>query len=168
MGRPKSDIIQCHKCHKEFRVEELVSYCTAMAKKPNNYCPKCLEWVQEDERFRMEVCRVFGLKGPGVGPQINRERDKLMTEYGYTMDTITECLRYVYDIKKIIPIKATLYFVTPIMIDEMNKYKRMQKAEGNSLAQAMNITTITEHIVPEKKEVKETKPKFDFDSFFDD
>ena len=168
MGRQKSDIINCYKCHYSFRAEELVSYCTITSKVAHKYCPKCLEWVQADERFRMEVCRIFGLKGPSVGAQINNEREKLMTEYGYTMDTIIECLRYVYDIKKIKPKKATLYFVTPSMIDEMMKYKRIQTAEGNSLAQAMNVTTITEHIVPQKKEVKETKPEFNFDSFFDD
>ena len=168
MGRPKSDIIKCHKCRQDFRADQLIKYKTVFGEKSYSYCPKCLEWVQADERFRVEVCRIFGLKGPQVGGHINKQRKKLVEEYGITEDTIVECLRYVYDIKKIPPLEETLYFVTPAMIAEMNKYKTAQKAEGNSLAQAMTTTTVTEHVVPEKKEIKETKPEFNFDSFFDD
>ena len=156
---------QCYKCKEQFRKEELVDYCTARAKTLHSYCPKCLREVQEYEWFSNEICKIFGVKMPG--PQINTERKKLKETYGYTDQTIIDCLKYVYEVEKIKQEKVTLYFVNTTMMEKMMKYKRMQKNEGNSLAQAMH-SNFTEYIVP----IREAKPRepelLNPDDFLDD
>lgn len=157
---------KCFKCGQIFRREELIDYARAGATTLHSFCPTCLELEQIKERFDNEVCKIFGIKKPGT--QINTERKRLIDTYGYTDQTILDCLHYVYDVKKIPPKKATLYFVTPTMVDEMMKYKRTLATEGRSLAQAMQSSSFTEYVVPVREATPRQKQLLNPDDYFDD
>ena len=145
--------LKCFKCKKVFNSSELVSYCKEGTETPHNYCPKCLEEIQWYEKYINTVCRIFHLLAPG--PRINKEH-KLLIEKGYTDRTITECLEYIYDIKKAIkPTVATLYFVNADSINEMMEYKRNTHQNPDAIVSAMTKMTFKEYIVP----IKEAQPR---------
>ena len=157
----------CHMCRQQFKREELIDYARAGSKTSYSFCPACLKKEQEKEWFYNEICKIFGVKAPG--PQINAEHKRIQDTYGYTDQTIIDCLHYVYEIEKIPQKKVTLYFVNPTMIEKMMKYKRMLAAEGNSFAQAIKETTQRESIIVKVREATPRKPEIlNPDEFLDD
>lgn len=157
---------QCFECKQPFRKEELVDYCREGSNTPHSFCAKCLEEVQSRERLQKEVCRIFGLLAPS--PRVNKERTRLREAYGYTNDTITECLKYVYDVEHAYKGDATLCLVTPAAMERMIQYKRTKQVETEHIAQAMD-TQYKTFIVPLKKEKeKEKDTSIDFDALFID
>ena len=144
---------QCYTCKQSIRKDEMISYAGLNANTPHWYCKKCYEAKLERERFSMKVCEIFGIKSPG--PVIWTQRKKLQETYGYTDNTIIDCLEYVYNVKKVNKLSESLYFVKPAMMEEMKKWKATKRGEAGSLAAAMANTTIVEHDAP----IREYRPK---------
>lgn len=157
----------CSGCKESFRKTELVEYFSASGKTSNWYCPKCLEEKQARERFSNKVCQIFGLKTPG--PVIWTQRKRIMSEYGYTDDTIIDCLDYVYNVMKIKKLSESLYFVKPEMVEKMRVWKNQQSVKAGSIAAAVANTEMKTYIVPvrenthKKKEIDISEGVFDDD-----
>lgn len=79
---------------------------------------------QENKRFADEVCKIFGMKGPG--PLIYTQRKRLRDE-GYTDDEILFTLKYIFDTKKVSKNKATLGLVPYYIADALKKKKGVDK-----------------------------------------
>ena len=162
MGRT---IKQCYECKEKFRIEELVDYAGPRAKVMHSYCPNCLKEKQSRDKFSDKVCAIFGLKGPG--PRIWTERKRIIQTYGYTDDTIIDCLDYIYNIEKKKVLSESLCLVKPPMVDKMMRYKRAKENESFKLAQAMNMETV-EYIVPIKENNVSNKVILDPDTLLED
>ena len=93
--------------------------------------------------------------------------NQLKEDYGYSDQTIIDCLHYAYDVEHIEKQKNTLYFVSPAMVERMMKYKREQAAKGSSFAQAMN-TSFTKYVVPMQQDKPREKKILNPDDFLDD
>lgn len=157
---------KCHTCKQEFRSEELVYYCTLTAKTGFYYCPKCLEEKQAREKFSNTVCFIFGIKSPG--PRIWTERKRLQVTYGYTDQTITDCLEYIYKVENKKRLAESLCLVTPTMVHKMMQYKNFIANRANNLVNASEVTT-TEYIVPVKEKVENKKKQIlNPEDFLDD
>ena len=155
----------CAGCKQDFRKTEMIEYFSASGKTSNWYCPKCLEEKRARERFSNKVCQIFGIKAPG--PVIWTQRKRLMNEYGYTDDTIVDCLDYIYNVEKIKKLSESLYFVKPDMMEKMRKWKSEQAAKAGSLAAAMN-TEMKTYLVPvQENTTKKHETNID-DGLFDD
>ena len=156
--------LKCYGCKQDFRRDELISYASATSNKAHNYCRKCLIEKQERERFSNAVCKIFGLKVPG--PRIWTERKRLQETYGYTDDTIVDCLVYIYNVEKAKKLTESLALVKPPTVEKMLKYKRSKEREQQQLATAAQ-TEIKEHIVSVKENVKENKNILNADDFLE-
>lgn len=143
---------KCFKCKEVFRNEEMVEYSGPRSNTKHWYCKQCHDKQIEKDRFSDTVCRIFGIKLPGA--MIWTQRERLINEYGYTDDTIIQCLEYIYNVEKYKKIKPTLGLVTPTNIDKMRQYQRTKKNNSLNLAHAMQ-TEYKEYIVP----VQEFKQK---------
>ena len=152
-------IHKCFECKEKFRTDEMINY--------NNkwYCKKCYEDKLARERFSDKVCKIFGVKAPG--PRIWTERKRIIETYGYTDDTIVDCIEYAYNVEHITKKTITLYFVNPPMVEKMKAYKRANQAKAISLAQATNQQTF-EHIVPIKENTKNQKKIYNPDDWLGD
>jgi hypothetical protein len=89
---------KCHVCKEVFRNEDMVSYTGPKAKTSYWYCKKCYNEKIEQEKFANKVCTIFGIKTPG--PRIWTERKRLIDTYGYSDETIVDCLDYIYNVLK--------------------------------------------------------------------
>ena len=155
----------CYGCKHTFRKEELVHYTSLKAKNGHWYCPKCLAERESREAFSNKVCEVFGIKAPG--PRIWRDRERLIMQFGYTDQTIMDCLDYIYNIKKMKKLTESLALVTPSMIDQMKQYKRKQSANSGSIIAAINQPM--EHQEVEVQEnTTSNKQKINFDDWLED
>ena len=81
---------KCAGCKQEFRKDELIQYATLSGKTTYWYCKDCYEEKLAREKFSNKICEIFGIKSPG--PRIWTERKRLRDKYGYTDNTIIECL----------------------------------------------------------------------------
>lgn len=141
--------LQCHSCKQSFPKNILVAHASNRAKQMYNYCPKCLKEKQEGEYFFDKVCEIFGIKAPG--PIIYTQRKRIKDKYGYTDQTIIDCLEYVYKIENKKKLSESLYFVQPEYVDKMLKYKNQENIKQNKIASAAaNFQTQT-YIVPIKE-----------------
>lgn len=157
---------KCFGCKQDFRKEELVEYFSITGKTSNWYCPKCLEEKQARERFSNKVCEIFGIKSPG--PRIWTERKRLKNTYGYTDDSIVDCLEYIYYIQKKDKLAESLALVNPKFMAQMKAWKNTQKAQASSLTAAIVNTEMREYVVP-VQENKEQKKEISLeDGLFDD
>lgn len=157
---------QCSGCKEQFRKTELVEYSSITGKTSNWYCPKCLAEKQSRERFANKVCQIFGIKAPG--PVIWTQRKRLQNTYGYTDDSIVDCLDYIYNVKKMKKLSESLGLVNPRNMEDMRKWKEQKKAEGSSLAAAVANTEMKEYIVPIRENNKKKKEISLDDGLFDD
>lgn len=154
---------KCHICKEVFRNEEMV---IPNSKTFHWYCKKCYDKKIAQENFSNKVCKIFGIKAPG--PRIWTERKRLIDTYGYTDETIVDCLDYIYNVLKKPKKVETIYLVNPTMVDEMMRYKRSQKIKSLNLAAALQ-TEIREHIVPIKENTNsKEKITYDPDEWLDD
>ena len=159
-------IKQCHMCKQQFRREELVDYTSPNSKTMYSYCPTCLKIKQDRDKFSQAVCSIFGIKTPG--PRIWKERQNLIEKYGYTDDTIIDCLDYIYNVQKTKKISETLYLVNPPTIEKMLKYKRQQEREAWSIANAIAATNKAQVRFVPIREKENKKVDWDPDDFLDD
>ena len=158
-------ILKCFDCKESFRREELISYCPDTAKNPHWYCEKCLKEKQEREKFSNCVCVIFGIKSPG--PRIWTERKRLQLTYGYTDQTILDCLDYIYNVENKKKFAESLCLVNPTTVAKMLQYKRMKENQANSIAQAAAME-IHEYIVPIRESKGRKKELLNPDDFLDD
>lgn len=159
------DTLICYMCKETFLKTEMVQYCSNKAKIAHWYCLKCLEEKQAKEKFSDQVCKIFGLKGPG--PRIWTERKRLIDKYGYTDQILIDCLDYIYNVEHKKKLSESLYLINPTMVDKMMRYKRQKNEVGTSLVQAMK-TEIREYVVPIRPPKERKKEKLNPDDFLDD
>ena len=152
---------QCHSCKQEFRKTELVDYATPGTKTMYSYCPKCLEEKHKREAFAKKVCMIFGLKSPG--PRIWTERKRLIDTYGYTDDTIVDCLDYIYNIEHKKKLVESICLVNPTTINKMINYKQ---TKARQMTQALGTET-KEYVVPIKEKIIQ-KDEWNPDDWLDD
>lgn len=155
----------CFGCKHTFRKEELVHYTSLKAKNGHWFCPKCLEERQSRDAFSDKVCEIFGIKSPG--PVIWRQREALIKKYGYTDQTIMDCLDYMYNVKHTKKISETLYFVTPYNIDQMKQYKRRQSANSGSIIAAINQPMEVQEVEVQEN-TKSNKQRINPDDWLED
>lgn len=144
---------KCFGCKQDTRKDEMIEYASPSAKTMHWYCRKCYEDKLARERFSNKVCEIFGIKSPG--PIIWTQRKKLRETYGYTDDTIVDCLDYIYTVEKKRILSESLVLVKPYMVDRMKQWKNQQRAKAGSLAAAVLNTKMTEHLAP----IRESKSK---------
>lgn len=84
------------------------------------------------------------------GPRIWTERKRLIDTYGYTDQTIVDCLDYLYNVKKMKKLAESLCLVTPTTVHEMLMYKKQKIAEAQQLSLALK-TEQKEYVVPTPK-----------------
>lgn len=116
---------KCAGCKKDFPKVEMVEYFSPSGKTSNWFCPKCLAEKQGREYFSQRICYIFNLKSPG--PIIWTQRKRLQDTYGYTDETILECLDYMYNVENYRKLSETLALVTPTNVEKMKKYKRNEE-----------------------------------------
>lgn len=157
---------KCAGCKQDIRKDEMIQYSSLSGKTSHWYCRTCYEEKIARERFSNKVCEIFGIKSPG--PVIWTQRKKLRDTYGYTDNTIIECLDYVYNVKKINKLSESLYFVKPSMVEEMKKWKNNQKAQASGIAAAIaNTQFIEEKVVVRENTKKKREINLD-DALLDD
>lgn len=158
-------IKQCYGCKVQFRKEELVDYAAPGTKTMHSYCAKCFEKKKAKERFSNKVCSIFGLKSPG--PRIWKERQRLQDTYGYTDDTIVDCLDYIYYVEKKKKLTESLCLVQPYMVEKMMKYKAHKEHEAMNIIRATK-TEVKEYVVPIKENTTKKKESLDPDDWLED
>ena len=156
---------QCHICKEKFRREELIDYAAPGTKSMYSYCPECFKKKQAKERFSNKVCSIFGLKSPG--PRIWKERQRLQDTYGYTDDTIIDCLDYIYCVEKKKKLAESLCLVQPYMVEKMMKYKARKEHEAMNIVRAAK-TEVKEYIVPIKENTTKKKESLNPDDWLED
>lgn len=137
---------KCAGCKQEFRKDELIQYATLSGKTTYWYCKDCYEEKLAREKFSNKVCEIFGIKSPG--PRIWTERKRLRDKYGYTDNTIIECLDYIYKVVKKDKLSESLALINPRSIENMKAWKADQQARAGGIAAAMANTDTKEYIVP--------------------
>lgn len=140
---------KCYECKESFRKTELVEYFSASGKTSHWYCPKCLKEKQSRENFSNKVCEIFGIISPG--PRLWTERKRLQNKYGYTDDTLIDCLEYIYKVEKKKILAESLCLINPVTIDKMIQYKKSLNVKANNFSRAMQ-QEMEEFIVPIKQE----------------
>ena len=123
---------QCYECKQQFRREELVDYASPKAKITHSYCRACLEKKQARDNFSAKVSEIFGIKSPG--PRIWTERKRLFETYGYTDDTIIDCLDYLYKVEKYKKFVESIALVTPTTVERAQRYKKKKEQETDKQA----------------------------------
>lgn len=157
---------KCSQCKQDFLKNEMVQYASPRAKTMLWYCKKCLENKKQRDKFSDKVCYIFGIKTPG--PRIWAERKRLIEKFGYTDQTIIDCLEYLYNVKKMKKISETLYLINPKTVEEMKNYQRRNSAEAQNLIRASQVET-KEYIVPvEINNKKRNKIEYNPDEWLDD
>lgn len=156
---------KCHDCKEVFRTSEMINYTSLGSKTSYWYCQKCYKEKIAREEFSQKICYIFGIKAPG--PKIWTERKRIKDMYGYTDDTIVDCLDYVYNIEKTQKKSPTLFFVNPTTIEKMKQYQRKEKTKNMNLAQAMQQET-HEYLVPIKENNTSQKKIYDPDEWLGD
>lgn len=154
--------LKCHECKEVFRREEMIAYASPNSKTSFNYCPKCYEEKLARENFSRTVCRIFGLKAPG--PRIWKERERLRDTYGYTDDTIVDCLEYVYEVNNTKKLAESLCLVTPTNVEKMMQRKRAQEFRKNLLNEAMKTEFKVVEINVRENDKEEQSDNYDLNA----
>lgn len=161
---------QCHTCKEQFLKSDLVDYASPHATVAYSYCPKCLAEKKARDVFSATVCNIFGLKAPG--PRIWTERKRIIDTYGYSDQTIIDCLKYLYEIKGMKKLSESLCLITPVNIEKMLKYKKRQDFEATKISSAF-VESMNSTVQPRRIRVKENtstllKDDWNPDDFFKD
>lgn len=154
----------CYTCKQKFPRKELIDYASIGTKTMHSYCLKCYKERLEREKFSEKVCSIFGIKTPG--PRIWSERKRIQEKYGYTDDTIIECLNYIYNIEKIKKISETLFFVNPINVEKAIKYKEKEQYNNYKIITSINVP-MQEHIVTAQENIKSNKQNWNPDDWIE-
>lgn len=156
---------KCFECKQSFRKTELIEYASPNAQTLHSYCPHCLQEKQSRDAFIFKVCTIFGIKSPG--PRIWTERKRLKQQYGYTDDTIIDCLEYIYNVKKMNKLSDSLCLIKPPMVEQMIQYKKRQNQVTNNIVNAA-ATSTQEYIVPAQKMTEQKNNTWNPDEWLDD
>ena len=143
---------QCHRCHNNFNKSEMIQYAREGAVTMHWYCPDCLEEKKSQEHFENKVCTIFGIKSPG--PRIWTDRKRLRETYGYTDNTIVDCLEYLYNVEHKQKLSESLCLINPSSVDRAIQWKRAQEKVADNLVAAMEYTPKKKIVVPIKEEAK--------------
>ena len=135
------DSKRCWKCHDNFRKDELIDYCAPGYKTFHSYCRKCLKEQQDFDALKFKIVSIFG-NDQKLWPRIMKDRKRLIIQYGYTDNTISDCLDYLYNVLKLKVLSKSLCLVTPTNVEKMKQYKRQQSAAAGQLAAAAAIEII--------------------------
>lgn len=157
---------KCFSCKEEFRKEELIDYAGPRAKNMQSYCKTCLKEKQARDNFSEKVCIIFGIKMPG--PRIWTERKRLIDTFGYTDDTIIDCLEYIYNVKNYKKLAESLCLVKPEMVDEMMRYKKSQDNAGGKFVNAVTKKIGETWHMSVQKEKKKVSKIINIDDYLDD
>lgn len=151
------DSKRCWKCHDNFRKDELIDYCAPGYKTYHSYCKKCLKEQQDFDALKLKIVSIFG-NDQKLWPRIMKDRKRIIMQYGYTDNTISDCLDYLYNVLKLKVLSKSLCLVTPANVEKMKQYKRQQSAAAGQLAAAAAIeivekpVSIRENIDEEQEE----------------
>ena len=158
---------KCKGCGEQIHKDEMIQYASATGKTLSWYCKPCYEEKLARERFINKVCKIFQLKSPG--PVIWTQRKRLQQQYGYTDDTIVDCLEFLYEVQKKGTLIESLGLITPKTVAAMKVWKSKQRALGGRLIAALDNTEIKERIINEIPEPKSTKKEISLDDgLYDD
>ena len=135
------DSKRCWKCHDNFRKDELIDYCAPGYKTYHSYCKKCLKEQQDFDALKLKIVSIFG-NDQKLWPRIMKDRKRIIIKYGYTDNTISDCLDYLYNVLKLKVLSKSLCLVTPTNVEKMKQYKRQQSAAAGQLAAAAAIEII--------------------------
>ena len=153
------DLLTCAECSKQKRDIKKYPRGEIIEHNGRKLCPACYKQAVENEKFRIFICELFGVKSPG--PKIYTQRKRLKEEYGFTDETIMRTLEYIFRVKKKNKSFESLGLVTPAMVEEAHQYHLKQKA----LEKVVNLDEIKikRHIVPIKEaERKKNLLSYDF------
>lgn len=153
---------KCAGCKEEFRKDQMIEYSSLSGKTSAWYCPTCLAEKQARERFANKVCEIFGLKSPG--PRIWTERKRLREKFGYTDNSIIDCLDYIYHVQKTDKLAESLALVGPRSMEGMKRWKAAEKGRASGIAAAIVNTEVREYEVPINEKKKEKK-EIDLDEY---
>lgn len=151
------DSKRCWKCHDNFRKDELIDYCAPGYKTYHSYCRKCLKEQQDFDALKLKIVSIFG-NDQKLWPRIMKDRKRIIMQYGYTDNTISDCLDYLYNVLKLKVLSKSLCLVTPTNVEKMKQYKRQQSTAAGQLAAAAAIeivekpVSIRENIDEEQEE----------------
>ena len=137
---------KCAGCKQEFHKDELIQYASITGKTTYWFCKDCYAEKLAREKFSNKVCEIFGIKSPG--PRIWTERKRLQNTYGYTDDSIVDCLDYIYNVIKKDKLTESLALVNPRSMANMKAWKADRQARASSVAAAMAVTETKEYVVP--------------------
>ena len=153
--------LRCSNCKEDFPRAEILTYTPVGAKTEYKLCKKCYKERLENEKFKNEICSIFGCKAPG--PIVYSQRKDIKNKYGYTDNVILNCLHYMYDVKGLKKSKPSLGLVTPSNVDEMKKYQRAGEASSAILDTLSNTQYTYECIKIKENNGQERKPTYNLD-----
>ena len=158
---------KCVECEQYFPKEQMVKYASPRAKTLQWYCPKCLAEKKETEAFTEKVCSIFGIKMPGR--RVWQDRKELKEQYGYTDQTLIDCLDYLYTVKKMKKSSVSLILIknNPSIVNEMFEYKIKEKEKAQQIVEAIKIPT-KEYIVPIQENTEKKTEKWNLEDWLDD
>ena len=156
---------QCFTCHNVFLRDQLIDYASPGTVTLHSYCPECYQQKLDKDKFSQAVCRIFGIKSPGA--RIWNDRKRLQEQYGYTDNTIVQCLDYIYNVLNKKKQSESLCLVTPLTIEQMKKYYKNQEYQSSLL---VNSTTQekTERHIEIKENIQSHKNKWNPDDWIED
>ena len=140
---------KCFGCKQEFRKDELIQYASISGKTTYWFCKDCYEERLAREKFSNKVCEIFGIKSPG--PRIWTDRKRLRDTYGYTDDSIIDCLDYIYNVVRKNKLSESLALINPRSMTNMKAWKATKEAQVGGIAAAMANMETKEYIVPIKE-----------------
>lgn len=146
---------KCAGCKQEFHKDELIQYASLSGKTTYWFCKNCYEEKLAREKFSNKVCEIFGIKSPG--PRIWTERKRLKNTYGYTDDSIVDCLDYIYNVVKKDKLTESLALINPRSMANMKAWKADKQARAGSIAAAIANTETKEYVVPIKENTSKRK-----------
>lgn len=156
---------KCWKCKEEFREDELVDYVSPGYKNFHSYCHNCLKEQQSFDKLKMKIVSIFG-SDDKLWPRVIKDRNRIREKYGYTDETIADCLDYLYNIQHLKVLSKSLCLVTPTNVERMKQYKRQQELKVGYLIAAANTEIVERNIII--KENKDEPQEENLDEWFED
>ena len=160
------EFLTCSVCKQKFPSGNIMEYASERATTTKKYCPRCLKERKERDAFFNTVCQIFGLKAPG--PRIWTERKRLKLKYGYTDNTIIDCLKYLYEVEQVKKLSESLYLVTPTNVEKMQQWKHEQEIKGALIGAAITNMTTNEYVAPIQENTTIIKEELDPDAWLID
>lgn len=143
------ELLTCAECSKQRRDIKKYPRNEIIVYNSRKLCPACYAQAVENEKFKMFICELFGVKSPG--PKIYTQRKQLKEKYGFSDTTIMRTLEYVFRVKKMNKAYESLGLITPRMVDEAYEYHKSQKGKIVELKEAKTVEHVVSIKEPERK-----------------